>query len=63
MWLIHHMLYIGIFYVYINNKNLIPSILDYSAFIVAFPIVLLALFLRSFLKIYDYKILKAETRT
>lgn len=55
--IIHHLFYIGIFYIYIDNKELAPSILAYSAYIVAFPIVLLALFLRSFLRIYEHKTL------
>ena len=45
--IIHHLMYVGISYVYILNENWILVIIQYSSFIVDFPIITLALFLRS----------------
>lgn len=54
--IIHHLLYVGVAFLYINDLNIIEKILGMSSLIVGFPAFALALFTRSFLDIPKYPI-------
>lgn len=54
--IIHHLLYVGIAYLYILTPSVIESIIGLSSLIVGLPALALALFTRSFLDITKYPI-------
>ncbi|MBP1680324.1 MAG: two-component system sensor histidine kinase [Proteobacteria bacterium] len=55
--MVHHGIYVGLANIYILNQEWIVRLIGLSPFIVAFPIVALALFSRSFLRIQQYPLL------
>jgi len=55
--MVHHGIYVGLANIYILNQEWVIRLIGISPFIVAFPIVALALFSRSFLRIKQYPLL------
>lgn len=56
--MVHHGIYVGLANIYILNHEWIIWLIGLTPLIVAFPIVALALFSRSFLRIYQYPLLE-----
>lgn len=50
----HHLSYTGLYYIYFDKGSTI-FLLEYISFFIAFPFIMLALFLKSFLKLSQYK--------
>ena len=55
--IIHHLMYIGLAYIYILPEGLILLALNYASIIVAFPILSLTLFVMYFLKTKQYPVI------
>lgn len=55
--MVHHGIYVGIANIYLLNQEWVIRLIGLSPFIVAFPIVALAFFSRSFLRIKQYPLL------
>jgi len=55
--MVHHGIYVGIANIYVFNQEWVIRLINFSPFIVAFPIVSLAFFSRAFLRIRQYPLL------
>jgi len=55
--IVHQMMYTGVSYIYLLADTYISSIINLSVVIVAFPILMLGLFIKNFLQIRQYYIL------
>jgi two-component system, sensor histidine kinase LadS len=59
----HHLLYVGVGFLYINNPAIIKIITNFSSLIVGFPVFALGLFTRSFLDISKYPVVDKILKT